>query len=53
MDLDIVSIRLIRENTLYDIFPEITEIDTAAEIFRELIGELDREVVALLTLNGS
>ena len=51
MDLDIVSIRLIKEKTLRDIFPPVTSDDCAANIFQELIGNLDREVMAMITLD--
>ena len=52
MDLDVVAIRLITEKTLRDIFPEVTSADAAANIFFELIGDLDREVMALVTLDN-
>ena len=52
MDLDVVAIRLIKENTLRDILPKVTSTDAAASIFFELIGDLDREVMALVTLDN-
>lgn len=51
MNLDVVSIRLIPEKTLRNVFSQIISVENAAQIFQELIGGIDREVMALLTLD--
>ena len=51
MDLDVVAIRLIKENTLRDILPIVNSPEAAAKIFDALLGGLDREAMVLLTLD--
>lgn len=51
MELDIVSVRLKKEGTLYDVLPKIETSEVAAAVFSDFLSGIDREVVALLTLN--
>lgn len=51
MELDIVSVRLKKEGTLYDVLPKIETSEVAAAVFSDFLSEMDREVVAMLTLN--
>ena len=51
MEIDIVSVRLKKEGTLYDVLPKIETSEVAAAVFSDFLSEIDREVVAMLTLN--
>ena len=50
MELDIVRVQLKKEGTLYDILPKIETPEMAAAVFRDLLSDVDREVMAMLTL---
>lgn len=50
MELDIVRVQLKKEGTLYDILPKIETTEMAAAVFRDLLSDVDREVMAMLTL---
>lgn len=52
MELDIVSVRLKKEDTLFHTLPYIKDDKDAADLFREFLSDMDREVVALLTLDA-
>mgnify|MGYP001061334487 FL=1 len=52
MELDIVSVRLKKEDTLFHTLPYIKDDKDAAYLFREFLSDIDREVVALLTLDA-
>ena len=51
MNLDLVSIRMVREKTLKDVVDVIRGSSDAGDFFKLLLQDLDREVVALLTLD--
>lgn len=51
MNLDLVSIRMVREKTLKGVVDKIAGSSDAANFFKLLLQDLDREVVALLTLD--
>ena len=52
MELDIVSVRLKKEDTIFYTLPCIKNDEDAAALFREFLSDMDREVVALLTLDS-
>lgn len=52
MELDIVSVRLKKEDTIFYTLPYIKNDEDAASLFREFLSDMDREVVALLTLDS-
>lgn len=51
MELDVVAVRLIKDNTMKNMFDEIEKTSDAATILYEFLADLDREVIAMLTLN--
>ena len=51
MNLDLVSIRMVREKTLKGVVDKITNSSDAANFFKLLLQDLDREVMLLLTLD--
>ncbi|MCC5909405.1 MAG: JAB domain-containing protein [Clostridiaceae bacterium] len=50
--IDIVSLKLVRESTTYYSNRKIRSPEDAAEIFRNFIGDSDREKFALMCLNS-
>lgn len=49
--LDLVTVRLKTEDTLRHVRPRILHAAEAAEVFQDFLGDLDREMLALLTLD--
>ena len=53
MELDVVAVRLVKEKTMKNIFSRIETSRDAASIFHEFLADMDREVMALLTLDSA
>ena len=53
MELDVVAVRLIKERTMKNIFSPVGTSRDAAVIFHEFLSDMDREVMALLTLDSA
>ena len=53
MELDVVAVRLIKERKMKNIFSCVETSRDAAVIFHEFLADMDREVMALLTLDSA
>ncbi len=52
MELDVVSVQLVREKILSDVAEVISSTADAGGLFQRLMNRLDREVMALLTMDS-
>ncbi len=52
MNLEVVSVQLVREKMLPDVAEAISDTADAGKLFQRLMNRLDREVMALLTMDS-